>query len=48
MYLAMNRFKIVKGREADFEKIWRERDTQLEEVDGFETFSLIHLSSSGM
>ena len=41
MYLAMNRFKIVKGREADFEKIWRERDTQLEEVDGFETFSLI-------
>ena len=22
----MNRFKIVLGKEADFEKIWRERD----------------------
>ena len=41
MFLAMNRFKIVKGREKDFERIWRERDTHLDEVEGFETFSLV-------
>lgn len=37
----MNRFKIIKGREKDFERIWRERDTHLDEVEGFETFSLV-------
>ena len=30
MFLAMNRFKIVKGREEDFETIWKERDTHLQ------------------
>ena len=25
MYIAMNRFKIVKGREKEFEKIWKEQ-----------------------
>lgn len=37
----MNRFKIIKGREKDFEKIWRERDTHLNEVKGFKDFHLI-------
>ena len=41
MYLAMNRFKIAKGFEDGFEKIWRERDTYLSEVPGFKTFSLL-------
>ena len=27
MYIAMNRFKISPGRETEFEKIWKERDT---------------------
>ena len=27
MFLAMNRFKIVKGKEQEFEKVWKERDT---------------------
>ena len=45
MFLAMNRFKIIKGREADFEQIWRERDTHLEEVEGFEAFSLVRGNS---
>ena len=27
MFVAMNRFKIVKGREKDFENVWRNRDT---------------------
>ena len=35
MFLAMNRFKIVSGKEEVFEKIWRERDSHLEGVDGF-------------
>ena len=29
MYIAMNRFKIVPGKEDEFEKVWRERDTHL-------------------
>ena len=33
MYIAMNRFKIVLGREDDFENVWKNRDTHLE---GFE------------
>ena len=35
MYIAMNRFKIVPGKEDEFEKVWRERDTHLSEVPGF-------------
>ncbi len=37
----MNRFKIVLGREDDFEKIWKKRDTHLENVPGFIEFHLI-------
>ena len=38
MYIAMNRFKIVLGREIEFENIWRQRDTHLKDVPGFEKF----------
>ena len=41
MYIAMNRFQIAEGREEIFEKIWRERDSQLEEVPGFRDFHLL-------
>ena len=41
MYIAMNRFKIAKGREEDFINIWRERDTYLDEVPGFKAFNLL-------
>ena len=41
MFIAMNRFKIVKGKEADFEKVWRNRDTQLRSVSGFKEFHLV-------
>ena len=37
----MNRFKIVLGKEAEFEKVWRERDTHLSGVDGFKEFHLV-------
>jgi len=41
MFIAMNRFRIAKGREAEFEQIWRERDSHLDDVDGFQDFRLL-------
>ena len=41
MFLAMNRFKIVKGKEDKFEQIWKERDTHLKGVKGFIKFNLM-------
>ena len=37
----MNRFKIVLGKEAEFEKVWKERDTHLDGVNGFKEFHLV-------
>ena len=37
----MNRFKIVLGKEKDFENVWKNRDTHLEGVKGFKNFNLI-------
>ncbi len=37
----MNRFRIVTGEEAEFERIWAERDTHLHEVPGFVEFHLL-------
>ena len=41
MYIAMNRFKIVIGREKDFERIWKDRETHLDDVSGFIEFHLV-------
>ena len=41
MYIAMNRFKVVRGSEEAFEKIWRERDSSLGEMKGFREFHLL-------
>ena len=41
MFIAMNRFRIVKGKEDEFEKVWRERDTHLNGVTGFKEFHLV-------
>ena len=41
MFIAMNRFKINPAFEADFEKLWRERDSYLNEVPGFRSFVLL-------
>ncbi len=41
MFIAMNRFRIVLGAEADFEEMWRTRDSHLAEVDGFLSFKLL-------
>ena len=32
----MNRFKIAIGRESDFEDIWKNRETHLDDVKGFQ------------
>ena len=41
MYIAMNRFRVRKGAEADFEAVWLNRETHLEEVPGFIEFHLL-------
>jgi len=41
MFIAMNRFKIKKGMEEDFIDIWKQRDSHLDGVPGFKTFSLL-------
>lgn len=41
MFIAMNRFRIVKGREAEFETVWRNRDSRLADVPGFKEFQLL-------
>ena len=41
MYIAINRFQIVLGKENDFEILWKERDTHLDQVPGFLKFHLI-------
>ena len=40
-FIAMNRFKIVLGRENDFESVWKSRETFLDEVQGFIDFHLL-------
>lgn len=41
MFVAMNRFKIVPGKEEEFIRLWKERDSYLGEVPGFKSFSLL-------
>ena len=45
MYIAMNRFRIAPGNEGDFERLWRERDSVLDEVPGFVQFQLLRGTS---
>ena len=41
MYIAMNHFHIAAGRAEEFERVWRERDSHLDEVPGFVRFHLV-------
>src|SRR5262249_38437215 len=41
MYIAMNRLKVKKGAERDFEQVWLSRETHLENVPGFIVFYLL-------
>ena len=41
MFIAMNRFKIIIGKENEFENVWKSRETHLGKVPGFKKFNLI-------
>lgn len=41
MYIAMNNFRVHPERSDDFERAWRERDSYLAGVPGFEQFHLL-------
>ena len=41
MYIAMNRFKVIKGNEDEFERRWLGRDTYLDQLPGFVEFNLL-------
>jgi heme-degrading monooxygenase HmoA len=41
MYIAMNRFKVLKDARSDFEDRWLGRQSRLDEVPGFVAFHLL-------
>lgn len=41
MFVAMNRFRIARGREDEFVRIWKNRESYLDGVPGFRTFHLL-------
>lgn len=41
MYIAMNRFQVIRGEEQAFEAVWLSRDTRLAGVPGFVEFHLL-------
>ncbi len=47
MFIAMNNFDVVPEREADFEQIWLERESHLQEVPGFVEFALLRGDTPG-
>ena len=45
-FIAMNRFKIILGKENDFENVWKTRETFLDDVNGFINFNLLRGDST--
>jgi heme-degrading monooxygenase HmoA len=41
MFIAMNRFRVKRGAEGPFEKVWLGRDSYLDRVPGFVAFHLL-------
>lgn len=41
MFIAMNRFKVVPGSEADFENVWLTRESYLDQLPGFISFHML-------
>ena len=41
MFIAMNRFRVVKGKEADFEAVWLNREVHIAKEKGFVEFHLL-------
>ncbi len=47
MFVAMNQFSVAAGKEEEFERIWKERETYLEGVPGFVQFALLRGDAEG-
>ena len=41
MFIAMNRFKVIKGEEGAFEELWLSRESHLDKVPGFLEFHML-------
>ena len=41
MFIAMNRFQVVKDATDEFETMWRDRESYLDEVKGFVEFHML-------
>jgi heme-degrading monooxygenase HmoA len=41
MFIAMNRFRVIKGKEPEFERIWAQRESHLDQFPGFKEFNLL-------
>lgn len=41
MFIAMNRFRVARGREAEFEEVWRTRPSRIAGEPGFVEFTLL-------
>ena len=40
MYLAMSRLKVLSGKEAEFEAVWKTHNTDTDGIKGFKKFNL--------
>jgi heme-degrading monooxygenase HmoA len=47
MFVAMNNFRVAEGKEAEFEQIWKGRETHLDGVPGFVRFALLRGEAPG-
>lgn len=47
MFVAMNRFRVVPDRERDWERIWKQRESYLQDVPGFVQFALLRGDEEG-
>jgi heme-degrading monooxygenase HmoA len=47
-FIAMNQFTVDPERAADFEEVWRKRETFLHEVPGFVRFALLRGDEPGI
>lgn len=41
MYIAMNRFKVMRGMEEEFETVWKNRERRLHELPGYLEFHML-------
>lgn len=47
MFIAMNQFRVAPGKEAEFEDVWKRRESYLQGVPGFVQFALLRGDAPG-